>query len=516
MQYRDLQKGIEIELPEIKEGTSLDDLDKEAERQKALAATKIARGKVKNTCEFFVAEMAGIKEQSNRKFVLMNDRGNILRVNNPGLFGILGTDLQGQKVLVAPDYVLTNEVLFKEWLSRMLRSEEMTEMQGDIIVGLEKAEILPIAIQGVLTKSFNNERMKFINRKGEIVRSFIEEEKAKTILDKNEILILNPRLNSRIETSMKTVDWETVKVVKISDELAKSPKQINDLMTLLTRYGYQGDIEVLANNGSSVKLWQEKMFGEGVLVRDVSDTKEFDEILESLEKYNEKLGKTEISQYASTPIVLNINAREKLERVHTHWALSIFTLGILPIVRYFRADNKLRRINKLIEEGVFGNITIMQRGEIVATNDSQILARDKQFEQLRENQIFELRARNKDIKDDLSKSKDLLFTTIDKEQKEKDAEKQKVRVFEKGITSPVYRGNVVMNMKGADDFIKQQTALLTKTTEQLTEKDIVELSTQSANAVRTYGIDFAMESRVKMKSDKSNTLTNARYLDTAA
>src|SRR5574344_1021187 len=155
MQYRDLQKGIEIELPEIKEGTSLDDLDKEAERQKALAATKIARGKVKNTCEFFVAEMAGIKEQSNRKFVLMNDRGNILRVNNPGLFGILGTDLQGQKVLVAPDYVLTNEVLFKEWLSRMLRSEEMTEMQGDIIVGLEKAEILPIAIQGVLTKSFN-------------------------------------------------------------------------------------------------------------------------------------------------------------------------------------------------------------------------------------------------------------------------------------------------------------------------------------------------------------------------
>ncbi len=500
-QYKDLQKEIEIELPEIEEGEKLKILSEEKIRLKKENDAKTGREAIKKTCESFIDEH---KEEETRRFWLHNDKGNILRVNNVNLFGTFVDSFDIKEVLLIPGYVLTDEVVFKNWLSQKLQAEGIRRDNEQIILGLDKELILPRNILSILDKYFQNENIKIINRRGEEIR-LPEISKTKQISkeeSKGKIEINNPRMNQNIFDSIESM--ESIELVQITDDFAKDSESINALMTALHRKGYNGDINILGYNNEIVKLWQTQVFEKGAIIREFDNTKEFDEFLE--------VAKTQ--DLSKFPFVFNINSRDELS---------------------------LKKLNNLIKNKHLGNVTLLMRGEILATNDANILKGEEKFEKMRDKSIKKLsdsKIKNEDIKDiesilgtkdgnEEALKKDFCIITDklnkenkakleeEKEKKEPDytLESEKITIFTaKNI--PVYRGNILFNMKGARDYIKDLENLYNK--ENLTDEDIVKISTQVTKAVQTYGINFALESHKKMaekaKADKSIT----KFLDIAA
>ncbi|MDR0676505.1 MAG: hypothetical protein LBF97_05650, partial [Elusimicrobiota bacterium] len=486
IQYRDIKKGIEIVLPEIEANN--EDSEKEA------------RKKIKEAAEFFIYEMKKNFFADHRDFILVNERGNLLSIGNTKLHGTIDTKLINQKVLVIPEHVLTNEALFREWLRRMLLTEEMRNVP-EIILGLDKAEILPLAIGNILQNSFANEAIKIVNRKGENLL-FQDEIMAPNILynkETNTFTIANSRMNANIELALQQhFGNNNISNIVISDLFAKSQEDMNRLMTLLKRYNYTGDIEIKSVTGASVKLWQENLFNEGALVRDISSVEELEEVMKFLEQKKEVFDKGETeSEYASTHIIFNMNFGEKTKKVY-------------------------KRINNMINTGFLGNVTIMQRGEIIASNGKQILDRENQYLHLRDTKVNKLNKIKSSIKT-TSPNEALVFTEIKgKDDTEKrnnqKAEEEKITILKDGSNIPIFRGNVVAVIKGATTYIinniTAQDAVLNK--QAITSADIIKLSTESAKAIKAYSLDFVLESRKLLKNDNNINRSSIRHLDSAA
>jgi hypothetical protein len=530
LQFRDLGKHMEIVLPEAEEG-------KEEIREE-----------IKIAVELFIFE---IRHDIDRKFVLKNSKGNVLMTNQskqPDNIAKTQEDVfKGKKVLIAPDMIVQDKELFRTWLKNMLVTDEMRELneQGQqVIIGLDTMTRLSPEqkddIADVLDKTFANENIQVINKEGDILikqesksLGIIREDETKVEKKKKKKKKVDKRLltsssESESESELDTIIIETVRLTKelkdeinkkddiakvkqviISEDFAKSPGDVMSLIRILTKKGYkmENGIQVEGKDGSRTNLWNEPLFKKGAIVKNMRTDKDLDDLLD---KFEEKLDKDEkLDKEDKEDKEDKKEEEEKDIKAHSKYTIVLNMQFKGKITR-----KQYRRINKLIKKGVFGDLTITQRGKILATNNDNVeelldnysvLSGKKgmKFKKLRptKNEVNEI-----DPKINLE---EITFEGVAKD--------LEPIVFTPNFSLPILAGNVVMCMQGAQKSYDSYVTRLGNVKEGTKEIDLENMVEGFSRVMYNLGTEVGILKRVK-EGGLPKTLKNKslRYLDTAA
>ena len=306
------------------------------------------------------------------------------------------------------------------------------------------------------------------------------------IYEQGNLTLTTVRLNENTRRAFERMDLSELKTVRINESFAKSPGEVMALTSLLERQGFRGDIEV-QSGGKSIKLWREKLFTNGAIVKDVSSLEDLDKLLTELEK----LG-TDDSEYRKYSIVLNMKFREKID----------------SLVDWF---GYYGRINKLIRKGVLGDLTITQRGQILATNNNQVDKLVKNYKIISRNDRIELKplAAFEGIQESIDSPidlKNLNFGGIG----------PAASVITSNFSLPIFDGNVVACIQGAQNAYKGYTTTLEKVTNP-EEIDIKFMVRSFGRSLYNLGTEYGLLARSEAGGLPAQVkLESVRHLDSAA
>jgi hypothetical protein len=558
---RDLGKDMEIILPEI---------DQKDETQVT------NREKIKNTAELFISEMDQVSDVNKRKFLLLNYQGNILASNENIAGSYLSTypdKFKDKKALVVPDIMLLDKNVFKKWLTNMLLTDEMRELdeqQNHVILRLDTLGDLTeqelFDIQSVMFE-FSGENITLTNRAGKIIFTNVDltqKEKSPAVpeaeasvgvvepaialgdvavalvepagasgavqVDRSvspsisaissdsdeqaplvkvaplrseakyspapapapapaqsgESFTLNTvRLNKKMREELVKKDLTNITTFVINQEFAQSPSEIMALIRLLDRQRFKGDIEVKGNDRKTVKLWREELFVNGAIIKDIDTKENFDTLVKTLKE------KSKPTYYEKYSIVLNMKFKEKVS---------------------------MRAIEKLIDSGVLGDVTITQGGQILATNNGQVKKLVEHYRVIsgHTSELTELPASQANHQNEISEvidfkapaSAGINFGNIG----------SAPISIQAGFNLPVLDGNIVVCLQGAQSAYQKYTASLATLNKDSAPSslDIKTMTRDLSRAMYKLGMEYGLLSREKTGLPASIANNSLRYLDSAA
>ncbi len=458
LEFKDLGKDLEIVIP-----TTTDS---------SLTET---RANLVTALKTFVDEY----KTDAREFRLLNSAGNLLFTNKPDNYEKTTSLSVGKNVLAVPETVFSTDAAFKAWLQNALKTDEMRALdeKGEgVTLGLGSVEKLTDEtiqmITEVIARSFPGENVTLVNKLGQVIIDPASHH-AVTSIAAQSLRITNVRLNKQILNMLDQNNIANFTKIEISEELANSPSDILLLTNFLTQKGFSGDVVVKTNSGE-VKIWREALFEAGAIVKDVGSLEDLNKFLATLDEQAASV------DYTNYSIVLNLKFRDKF----TDWS----------------------KLNALIKSGKLKDLTITQRGQILATNNAKV----QQFVK-----HYEIISRSHDIKLETLRSYQGELQPVNASALQK-IDFGKIggasTTVQPNFSLPVIAGSVVASFQGADASFAKYVTYMGKS-------DVTQTANFAAEfkkSVRSLGVEAGLIRRTSDAFPRTTDTANMRHLDSAA